>query len=140
MVSDTLVDLVKRFEGCRLTPYFCSAGVLTIGYGATGVGVYPNESWTQEQAEERLKRDLERFSEGVLYLCPNLENNRLNAVISFAFNCGLGNLKASTLRKKCNAGDYAGAQREFGKWINAAGKPVKGLVRRRAAEAALFNA
>jgi lysozyme len=140
MVSEQLVDLVKRFEGCRLTPYFCSAGVLTIGYGATGAGVYPGETWTQEQAEERLKQDLKKFAGGTGAMCPTLAGNKPDAVVSFAFNVGLGNLRASTLRKKCNTGDYAGAQREFGKWINAAGRPVKGLIRRRAAEAALFNA
>ncbi|MFZ2736606.1 MAG: lysozyme [Burkholderiaceae bacterium] len=138
MASEQLVALVQRFEGCRLDPYFCSAGVLTCGWGATGAGVFPGQAWTQDQADSRLRSDLARFSAGVEQLCPSLTGCRQDAVISFAFNVGLGNLRASTLRKKLLAEDWDAARREFGKWVYGGGRVLPGLVRRRAAEAALF--
>lgn len=138
MVSEQLLSLVKRFEGCHLSPYICPAGVLTVGFGATGAGVFPGETWTQEQADNRLKSDLERFSQGVRYLCPNLTENRLDAVISFAFNVGLGNLRASTLLKRLKAEDWPAAQKEIMRWNRGGGRVLAGLTRRRAAEAALL--
>jgi lysozyme len=133
-----LYVLIKRFEGCRLTPYVCPAGVLTCGWGSTGPDVFPGRTWTQAYADMRLERDALRFAKGTLLLCPRLAGARLCAIADFAYNLGLGALKASTLRRKVNAGDMAGARLELGKWVNGGGRRLNGLVIRRAAEAALL--
>lgn len=143
-----IVQLIKRFEGYAqrtadggCVPYLCSAGVLTIGYGATGRGVAPGVKWTAEQAELRLIDDLRKFSAGVFALSPGLANEseaRQAAIISFCYNCGLGAYKASTLRKRVNAEDWQGAALQILKWDKAAGKQVRGLTIRRHAEAALL--
>ena len=119
-------------------PYFCSAGVLTVGWGATGVGVFPGEAWTQEQADNRLGVDLAHFIDGVEGLCPRLTGSALDAITDFAYNCGLGALKASTLRKRVNAGDWDGSKKELMRWTRGGGRILPGLVRRRAAESALL--
>ena len=110
-----------------------------MGFGTTGAGVYPGEPWTQEQAEERMKRDVERFVTGTLALCPELSGNRLDAIADFAYNCGLGNLRASTLRKRINTGDWDGAKVELMKWIRGGGRVLPGLLKRRTAECALLG-
>jgi hypothetical protein len=76
----------------------------------------------------------------VAKLCPVTTQNQFDALVSFAYNLGEGNLSSSTLRKLHNAGNHAGAKAEFGKWINAGGKPLAGLAKRRAVEAALYGA
>jgi len=136
-----LYDIVKRFEGCKLKSYKCPAGVWTCGWGATGPDVTENTVWTQQQADERLAKDLDKFVDGVLKLSPVLKGqvNRLSAVTSFAYNTGLGAYQKSTMRKKIDAQDYAGAQAEFSRWTKAGGKELPGLVRRRQAEADLFG-
>lgn len=139
MASEQLIAMVKSFEGCRLMPYICPAGILTAGYGATGAGVFPGEAWTQERADDRLEADLEHFIDGVEGLCPNLTGDALDAIVDFAYNCGLGALKASTLRKRLNAGDWDGAKKELLRWTRGGGRVLPGLVRRRAAEAALLK-
>lgn len=141
MVSLTCIGLVKDFEGCRLAAYQCPAGVWTIGYGATGAGIGPGVTWTQEQADQRLRDDLERVAAAVdgLVTVPLAETQR-DALISFVFNIGVGAFKYSTLRRKMNAGDVTGAAAEFARWTRGGGKVLPGLVRRRAAEAAWFLA
>jgi lysozyme len=136
-----LYDIVKRFEGCKLKSYRCPAGVWTCGWGATGPDVTENTVWTQQQADERLEKDLERFITGVLRTSPILkgQTNRLSAVVSFAYNTGMGAYQKSTMRKKIDAQDYAGAQAEFSRWTKAGGRELPGLVRRRQAEADLFG-
>ena len=145
-----LAEFIKRFEGYakRLAngdcvPYLCSAGVLTLGFGATQRGVHPNARWTREQAEARLQEDLAAFSKGVLALSPGLaeeaETKRV-AAISFAYNCGLGNYRASTFRRRVEAKDWHGAAVQLKRWDKAAGKVVRGLILRRSAEAALLLA
>lgn len=135
---DLLLRLVRQFEGCKLTPYYCPAGVLTCGWGATGAGVYPGAPWTQAQADARLESDALKFLRGTKALCPELEGHRLAAVADFAYNLGLGNLRGSTLRKRLNSGDYAAALVELRKWTRAGGRILPGLIRRREAEARLF--
>lgn len=132
-------ELIKRFEGCHLMPYYCPAGILTCGWGSTGQDVYPGRPWTQEYADARFQQDIEKFTSGVLVLCPDLHGNQLAAIVSFAYNLGLGRLKASTLRRKLNAGDLPGATVELHKWVYAGGRKLPGLIRRRAAEAKLLN-
>lgn len=134
----TLYRLIRRFEGCRLMPYICPAGVWTCGWGSTGPDVFPGKSWTQEYANARLEMDAARFAQGANLLCPSLEGDGLCAIADFAYNLGLGALKASTLRKKLNEGDYEGARRELMKWVRGGGRVLPGLVLRRSAEAALL--
>ena len=140
MVNDLtkLYILIKRFEGCRLTPYLCPAGVWTCGWGSTGAGVFPGEPWTQEYADERMQRDAKRFALKTLILCPNLKKEQLCAIADFAYNVGLNNFKNSTLRLKINANQSSEVGKELFKWVFAGGKKLNGLLRRRQAEYDLY--
>ena len=134
--------LVKQFEGCRLKAYpdpATNGDPWTIGYGSTGPHVHPGLTITQAEADALLAKDLARFEAGVEQVAPGATDNQFAALVAFAFNLGLGALSGSTLLKKHKAGDYAGAQAEFGKWVKAGGKVLPGLVKRRAAEAALYG-
>lgn len=135
-----LYVLVRRFEGCRLMPYLCPAGVWTCGWGSTGPDVFPGRAWTQEYADRRLAQDALHFAQGALALCPGLRGDALCAIADFAYNLGLGRLKASTLRRKINAEDWEGARVELAKWVRGGGRVLPGLVLRRVAEAALLPA
>ena len=138
-VSEAGVRLVQEFEGCRLDAYRCPAGIPTIGYGATGPDIRMGMVWTQEQADARLVEDLARFADGVERLVEvDLSDNQFAAIVSFAFNVGLGALRDSTLLRKLNAGDYEGAADQFPRWARAGGRLMPGLSRRRLAERALF--
>lgn len=143
-ISEAGLDLIKHFEGCHLKPYRDPIGLYTIGWGhLIGDGKSLPIEWfrelTQDEADELLKKDLVRFERGVERLCPlNLTQPRFDALVSFAFNLGLGNLQISTLRKKHNRGDILGAAQEFVKWNKAGGKHLRGLTRRREAEQALY--
>lgn len=119
-------------------PYFCPAGVITCGWGSTGFDVFPGKPWTQEYADRRMEQDALKFAKGSLLLCPKLDGDALAAVADFAYNLGLGRLKGSTLRRKINAGDMAGAKTELARWVRGGGRVLPGLVLRRAAEAALI--
>lgn len=119
-------------------PYLCPAGVWTVGWGSTGPDVVPGQEWTQEYADRRLESDAIKFAKGALMLCPLLRGSAHAAIADFAYNLGLGKLRASTLRRKLNAGDTEGAARELGKWVRGGGRVLRGLVARRAAEAALL--
>lgn len=131
--------LIKRSEGLRLKAYRCPAGVPTIGYGSTGPHVKMGMTITEAEAERLLREDLERFEKGVVQMAGMMTPGQFSALVSFAFNVGLGALQKSTLLKKHLAGDYDGAAREFAKWNKAAGKVLPGLVTRRADEAALYR-
>lgn len=135
---DALYILIRRFEGCRLLPYLCPAGAWTCGWGSTGLDVFPGRPWTQAYADARLARDATRFAAGSRRLCPGLTGDALCAIADFAYNLGLERLEASTLRRKITAGDWAGARTELAKWINAGGRPLRGLILRRQAEAELL--
>lgn len=136
--------LVKRFEGCRLSAYPDPASggdPWTIGWGATGPGIRRGVTWTQAQADARLEADLARFAAavaGMLGGAPTTQH-RFDALVSFAYNLGTGNLAKSTLIRKHKAGDFAGAAAEFARWNKAAGKVLLGLTRRRSAEAKLYR-
>ena len=144
--------LCKPFEGYakRLPDGSCKAypdpgtggNPWTIGWGSTGPEVTPETIWTQQQAEESLDKHLLYFCTGVLKLSPKLLKEparRLAAIISFAYNCGLGNYRISTLKKRVDAQDWAGACEEIVKWNKAGGRILPGLTRRRQAEAALLR-
>lgn len=133
-----LYALIRQFEGCRLMPYLCPAGVWTCGWGSTGPDVFPGRPWTQEYADKRMLDDAHRFALGTLRYCPNLSGPALCAIADFSYNLGLGRLAASTLRRRVNAGDWVGARIELMKWVRGGGKVLKGLQVRRAAECALL--
>lgn len=149
-ISATGLNLVKQFEGClkqtgdgTYKPYVCPAGVLTIGWGHTnhhGRQFNENTRWTKAQCDTALAEDMAGFEKAVERLVKvPLSQNQFDALVSFAYNCGEGNLSKSTLLRKLNAGDYDGAADQFAAWNKGGGKVLKGLVRRRAAEAALFR-
>lgn len=134
------LDLIKAFEGCKLTAYLCPAGVWTIGYGSTGPHVRKGLTITQDAAEALLREDLERFERGVsTAISVPLTDNQFAALVSLAFNVGTGAFSGSTLVRKLNANDFAGAADQFARWNKAGGRVLAGLTRRRAAERALFE-
>jgi lysozyme len=139
------VDLIKSFEGFSAKPYLCPAGVPTIGYGST---FYEDKSKvkmldkpiSKERAETLLKNTLIDFEKYVdSYCIDTLSQNQFDAVTSFCYNLGPTNLKSSTLLKKINANkDDVTIKQEFLKWNKASGKQLKGLTKRREAEATLY--
>lgn len=134
------LELVKRFEGFRAKPYLCPAGVPTVGYGHTEGVSLSDPAISREMAEALLVKDLVAFAAGVArMLSAPVSQNQFDALVSFAYNVGLGNLQRSTLLRRVNAGDVAGAAREFAKWTKAKGIELPGLMKRRAAERALFE-
>lgn len=139
-ISNAGLDLIKQFEGLYLKAYRCPAGVPTIGYGHTA-GVAMGQTITQQQADDYLRRDVRQFERAVERLVSvPLTQGQFDALVSFAFNLGEGALAQSTLLRLLNAGDYAGAAAQFDRWNKAGGRVLPGLVRRRAAERALFEA
>lgn len=137
-ISETGIQLIKKFEGCSLKAYKCPAGIWTIGYGHTS-GVKEGQTITKKEAEAYLKQDLTTFETLVSNLVTvAINQNQFDALVSFCYNLGPGNLRSSTLLKRINAGDFNGAAEEFDRWIYAGGKKLSGLVKRRAAEKALF--
>ncbi|MBX3561982.1 MAG: lysozyme [Sphingomonas sp.] len=149
--TEKAVAIIKEFEGLhklrpdgRVEAYpdpATGGAPWTIGYGATGSDVWRGTIWTRAQAEARLVADVNRFASGVADLVGGAATARheFDAMVSLAFNIGLGNFGRSTLLKKHRAGDKAGAAAEFAKWNKAAGKVMAGLTRRRAAEARLYK-
>lgn len=157
-------DLMHFFEGYRNKPYRCSAAIWTVGWGHamyadqlnlpnvrkegyTGLirSDYQlkgedNRVWSKEELVDLFKVDINSFERGVLRLSPNLvgHQSKFDAVVSFAYNAGLGNYQRSTIRMKVNRGDWEGAAEAFMSWTKAGGKEVAGLVKRRKAEVALF--
>ena len=133
------LDLIKSFEGLRLSAYKDVVGVVTIGYGTTS-GVKMGDTITKERAEELLREDVKRFEGYVdrLVKVP-LTQGMFDALVSFTYNLGPGALEKSTLLDQLNLGDYDGAAEQFDRWTKAGGKVLSGLVRRRAAERALFE-
>jgi|TARA_R110000824_G_scaffold14288_4_gene60968 lysozyme len=131
--------LIKKFEGCELESYRCSADVSTIGYGHTK-DVSDGDSCTQEEADQMLTEDLEEFEGFVDKLVTvDLEQNQFDALVAWTFNLGPSNLKNSTMLKVLNQGEYNKVPSEMKRWNKAAGKVLDGLVRRREAESLLFE-
>ena len=130
--------LVKQYEGCRLAAYRCAAGVWTIGYGHTA-GVHSGMTITQAQADAYLQQDIAKFEGYVnnpayVPITEQLNQNQFDALVSFAFNLGAGNL-----RKLCKGRTAAQIAQAMTQYCKANGKVLAGLRRRRAAEQALFN-
>ena len=148
--SSACTALVKQFEGCAKKrpdgsfdayPDPGSGGdPWTIGWGSTGPDIKRGVNWTQKQCDDRFTEHLDEFARGVakaIGSAPTTQH-QFDAMVSFAYNVGLGNLSSSTLLRKHKAGDYAGAAKEFAKWNKAAGRVMAGLTRRRTAEANLY--
>jgi lysozyme len=138
------VALIKAHEGLRLRAYLCPANVWTIGYGHTTAAGHPTvkagDVITATEADTILRRDLSRFEEGVLDLVRvPLTQGQFDALVSFAFNCGLGALGKSTLLKRVNARRFSEVPAEFMKWTKGGGRELPGLVRRRREETALWR-
>jgi len=145
------IALVQQFEGCAKKQPDGSFAAYpdpgtggdpwTIGWGTTGADIKPGLTWTLQQCNDRFATDLGNFAGKVSAVLGNAptSQNQFDAMVSFAYNVGIGNLSSSTLLKKHKAGDFAGAQAQFAAWNKAAGKVLPGLTKRRAAEAALYG-
>ena len=137
------LPIVKEFEGCKLQAYpdpATGGAPWTIAWGRTK-GVKKGDTCTQAQADAWLNEEYDEFESAVIKALGGARttDNQLGAMVCFAYNCGVANLKSSTLLRKHKAGDYAGAAKEFARWNKAAGEVLEGLVRRRKAEALLFE-
>jgi len=158
-------DLMHRFEGCRNKAYLCPAHIWTIGYGhvlyqdqirlpmarVEGKEVamirkeYPLRAedarvWSKEEIDQLFRDDVQSFERGVLRLVPGCVGRQgaFDALVSFAFNAGLGNLQRSQIRMRANRGDWEGAAEALMDWTKGGGKVLPGLVKRRQAEKELF--
>lgn len=155
MIDHRVIEMIKHHEGVRTKPYQCPALLWTVGVGHV---IDPNhtrvkledrknlpipDGWNRalsmDEVDKILEQDLARFESGVRRLCPNgLTPGRLGALVSFAFNVGLGNLQRSTIRMKHNRGEYDDAADSFLMWTKAGGRELPGLVKRRKDERALY--
>lgn len=144
-ISDSGKALIKKFEGVSLKAYRCPAGIWTIGYGHTGSvdrkPVKPGMIITKDKVEELLNLDLIKFEKAVTSLVKvPLSQNQFDALVSFVFNVGIGNFQQSTLLKLLNEKKYKEAGEQFKRWVYVDKKKIlPGLVKRREAEAELFN-
>ena len=154
-VSKELIEMLKHHEGVRFRPYRCPALLWTVGVGRVidpkHIGVKFEErknlpipdGWdrtlTMAEVDQLLAEDLRRFEAGVLRLCPSgLNQHRFDALVSFSFNVGLGNLQRSTIRMRHNRGEFNGAADAFMMWTKAGGRVLAGLVKRRQDEKNLY--
>ncbi len=155
-VSKAAIDMIKHHEGVRTKPYRCPALLWTVGVGhvidPTHATVKYEErrnlpipaGWdrvlTMDEVDRILSQDLGRFERGVVRLCPAAVGRQgvFDALVSFAFNVGLGNLQRSSLRMKTNRGEFEEAAEEFMKWTKAGGRVLPGLVKRRQDEQRLY--
>ena len=154
-VSKECINMIKHHEGVRFRPYRCPALLWTVGVGhvidPSHIKVPLNDrknlpipdGWDRQlsatEVDDILAADLASFERGVLRLCPSgLTQSRFDALVSFSFNVGLGNLQRSTIRMCHNRGDFEGAAEAFMAWTKAGGKELPGLVKRRNDERALY--
>ena len=137
--SNEGISLIQKFEGCELEAYQCSAGVWTIGYGHTK-DVVKGMTITKEQAEQMLVDELHEYENYINeYVTVALSQNQFDALVSWVYNLGPANLKASTMLKVLNSGKYEDVPAQMKRWNKAGGKVLEGLIRRREAEACLFR-
>lgn len=138
-ISESGLDLIRHYEGCKLVAYRCPANVLTIGYGHTGPDVKEGMKIDIFDANRLLRQDVAKFEAAVNEMVNvQLTHGQFDALVSFAFNLGAKALKSSTLLKKLNAGDYDGALGEFIRWNKATGRVLAGLTARRESEQEQF--
>lgn len=135
-INKSGLNLIKKYEGCKLTSYICPAGVLTIGYGHTGKDVKPNQTISKKKAISLLKKDLARFERHVQSYNYIYEwtDNEFSALVSFAYN--IGNIDQLTAYGTRTRSQIRSAML---KYVKANGKTLQGLVKRRKAELKLFN-
>jgi lysozyme len=160
-VSKKLLEMLKHHEGVRYKPYQCPARLWTIGVGhvmypeqakipSTAEGMErrrawqlrpeDNRTWSKEEVDDLLAKDVARFERGVLrFISIPLKQHEFDALVSFSFNLGLGTLQRSTLRQALNRGDKKTAMESLRKYNKAGGKVLRGLDNRRKDEEALFN-
>ena len=143
-VSNKGLELIKEFEGFSSTAYLCSAKKATIGYGNTfwedGTPVKIGDQISKERAEALLKHVVDNFSVAVeVDIKIEVTQNQFDAMVSLAYNIGLGAFKNSTLLRQLNRGNFVGASQEFLRWDKSNGKPLLGLTRRREREKLLFE-
>lgn len=139
-INQAGLSIIKSDENLFLKAYYCPAGVLTIGWGHTA-GVFPGMQITRDQAIAFLESDLASAEAAVARLVKvPLNDNQFSALVSFTFNEGAGNLEGSTLLKLLNRGFYDQVPTQLARWTRSKGVVLDGLVKRRAAEAALWNA
>jgi GH24 family phage-related lysozyme (muramidase) len=155
-VSDKLIEMIKHDEGVVMRPYQCPALLWTVGVGHVIDPMHArvkledrktlpiptgwDRTFSMAEVNDILKKDLNRFETGVMRLCPKTTKQaQFDALVSFAFNVGLGNLQNSTLRMKHNREEFGAAAEEFLKWNKAGGKVLKGLDKRRRGEKALYE-
>lgn len=149
--SQRCYDLIRQFEGFRAKAYYCPAGILTIGYGHTGIDVLPGMVIDAAKGADLLVKDVAKFAALVnKALTIPVSQGQFDALVSFCYNTGPGkagikdglivlkNGNPSSLLRKTNAGDKLGAAAEFPKWATAGGVPLKGLVIRREAEQRMY--
>jgi len=138
-ISKEGIALIKKFEGCELEAYLCPAGVLTIAYGRTK-GVKENDTCTYSEAEEWLEEELTEYEDYVKNLIKvDLTQNQFDSLVCWTYNLGPTNLKKSTLLKVLNEGDYDSVPSQMKRWNKSQGEVLEGLIRRREAEALLFE-
>lgn len=140
-ITEQGLSLIRRFEGFAATPYVCPAGYLTVGYGhvVKNPGAF-KQPISQDEASQMLGIDVEAAEHAVLRLVRvPLTDGQFDALVSFTFNLGGGALQRSTLRRKVNREEHADVPTEFLKWVWGGGRKLPGLVKRRRAEAALYQ-
>ncbi len=142
-VTDEGLALIRRAEGLRLRSYRDAVGVWTIGYGHTSAAgepiVKPDQDITEADANAILRRDVEKFAAGVRKaVLREINDQQFSALVSFAYNVGLGAFKSSSVLKAVNAEEFGAVPQRLQLWVKAGGRTLPGLVKRRAAEAALF--
>ena len=138
---EILLDLIKQFEGCKLTAYKCPAGVWTIGYGATGAGIKEGTVWTQRQANEALLETALNCLHTAIRLSPTLRDESIYkqaSIADFIYNLGAGNYLKSSLKLRVDQSNWVNSVHEIKKWDKVKGVPLKGLTKRRAREAELI--
>jgi lysozyme len=138
-ISQEGISLIKKFEGCELEAYKCAAGVWTIGYGHTK-DVKEGDSILKEDAESMLVHELQEYCNDVdIAVKVDLKQNEFDALVSWTYNLGLTNLNSSTMLKVLNEGKHNEVPAQMKRWNKASGQVKQGLVRRREAEALMFE-
>ena len=138
-ISEQGLDLIKHFEGCELEAYKCAAGVWTIGYGHIKTAV-EGKTITQEEADSLLVEEIIEYEDYVrAAVTVPLQQHQFDALVSWTFNLGNGNLNASTMLKVLNREEYEEVPAQMARWNKAGGKVLEGLIRRREAEGLLFE-
>ena len=138
-ISKEGIALIKKFEGCELEAYKCAAGVWTIGYGHTK-DVKEGEVITKEEAESMLVHELQEYCNDVdIAVKVDLKQNEFDSLVSWTYNLGPTNLNSSTMLRVLNEGKHDDVPTQIKRWNKAGGEVLKGLIRRRNAEALMFK-